>query len=160
MLTTVSKISHTNRFVNPFLESSKTFYQAEGERLLGDLPGSGTAGKVEATLDTSAVDTNGQEMPIWDYLSHVKKRLSEEAVRCDTVVGQDVKGGILRVIEETLVGLHVTVIVKRGLPPMFEGRRVDDLAVMYGLLARVSALPTLKKEFGEYLKVRHFLLLK
>jgi cullin-4 len=158
MLTTVSKTSHTNRFVNPFLHSSKIYYQAEGQRLLGESLESVTT--AEITTDSASTQINGQQMPIWDYLSHVKKRLSEEAVRCDTVMGQDVKGGILRVIEETLVGQHVMVIVQRGLPPMFEGGRVGDLAVMYGLLARVSALPTLKNEFGEYLKVSRLLCLK
>lgn len=105
----------------------------------------------------ASTSIDGQQTAIWDYLSHVKKRLSEEAVRCDTVIGQDIKGGILRVVEETLVGQHVTLIIQRGLPPMFEEGRIADLAAMYSLLSRVSALPTLKKDFGEYLKVRSHL---
>lgn len=152
MLTAVSAISHTNIFVNPFLEASRTYYQLEGQTLLNVSPDNGAAGA--GSSDAAAVGVDGQQTPIWEYLSHVKKRLSEEAVRCDTVIGQDIKGGILRVIEETLVGQHVTVIIQRGLPPMFEEGRTGDLAVMYSLLARVSALPALKKEFGEYVKVR------
>lgn len=151
MLTAVSAVSHTNIFVNPFLASSSTYYQLEAERLLGAASEKGKG--TEAPLAEASGAVDGTQMPIWDYLSHVKKRLSEEALRCDTVIGQDLKGGILRVIEETLVGQHVAIIVQRGLPPMFEAGRIADIALMYSLLARVSALPLLKKEFGEFLKV-------
>ncbi|KAK9900398.1 Cullin-domain-containing protein [Cystobasidium minutum MCA 4210] len=150
MLTAVSSVSHTNIFVNPFLSSSSTYYQLEGQRLLG--VAADGASDAEAPLGIETAPLSGGQMPIWDYLAHVKKRLSEEAVRCDTVIGQDVKGRILRVIEETLVGQHVAVIIQRGLPPMFEEGRIADLASMYALLARVSALPLLKKDFGEFLK--------
>lgn len=109
---------------------------------------------IDSPQDQVTSDVQGQEIAVWDYLSHVKKRLSEEAVRCDAVVGADIKGGILRVVEETLVGQHVTLIIQRGLPPMFEEGRIGDLAAMYSLISRVSALTTLKKDFGEYLKVR------
>lgn len=151
MLTAVSSVSHTNIFVNPFLSSSSTYYQLEGQRLLG--VGADGAVDAPAPKGTESASLDATQMPVWDYLAHVKKRLSEEAVRCDTVIGQDVKGGILRVIEETLVGQHVAVIIQRGLPPMFEEGRIADLATMYSLLARVSALPILKKDFGEFVKV-------
>lgn len=145
MLTTISSMSHTNIFTSPFLSSSTAYYQSEGQRLL----------ELNSEDESNATEkvAGDASMPISAYLAHVKQRLSEEAVRCDTVIGQDVKGGILRVIEETLVGAHVDTIVQRGLPPMFEEQQISDLAVMYSLLGRVSGLTTLRKFYGEHLKV-------
>jgi cullin-4 len=145
MLTTISTVSHANIFVNPFLSSSGAYYASEGQRLLG------LEGEAE---DTAAATLAGTaSMNISDYVTHVMQRLWEEGVRCDTVIGQDVKGSILRVVEETLVGAHVDTIVQRGLPLMFEHNGIFELHLMYDLLERVSGLPTLRKFYGEHLKV-------
>lgn len=55
------------------------------------------------------------EMKVWDYLRHVKKRLVEEAERCDIVIGSQVKGGVLRIVEESLVGAHTGLLLERGM---------------------------------------------
>ena len=93
LLTAVSPASHTTVFVTPFLSSSTAYYQLESQKLLSI--SSPSAAEVQEDTPTA------KQMEVWDYMTHIKKRLSEEGERCDQVIGQDVKGGVLRVVEET-----------------------------------------------------------
>ncbi|CAD6586280.1 MAG: Cullin-4 [Cyphobasidiales sp. Tagirdzhanova-0007] len=128
LLTAVSPASHTTVFVTPFLSSSTAYYQLESQKLLSI--SSPSAAEVQEDTPTA------KQMEVWDYMTHIKKRLSEEGERCDQVIGQDVKGGVLRVVEET------------------QQQRTEDLAILYSLFARVSALTELKNAFHSFVKAK------
>lgn len=149
VLSAVSSSCHATIFANPLVSLSTSYYQSESHRLLHtDIQTDTDMLRLSSTTTDASMN-----MPIWQYLTHVKTRLAQEAIRCDTYLGQDVKGSLLHVVETTLVGEHVDTIISRGLPPMFDEGRLSDLAILYNLLGRVSALPVLKKEFGEFLRV-------
>ena len=136
MLTSISTISHATVFVTPFLTSSNTYYQQEGHRLL------------QASSET------GVEMEVATYLQHVQRRLVEEAERCDLVIGAELKGQIIRVVEDRLIGEHASVLLTRGLPKMLDEGKMEDLSSMYSFMGRVNARKQMQQAFGEYVKVR------
>lgn len=149
LLTTVSPVSLTTVFVTPFTGATSTYYDTEAERLL-DLPDM-TVVQSEAHPSTAGGQTS-TDIPA--YLQHAKRRLSEEGERCDVVLGSDIKGSILRKVEESLIGRHAQTIVDRGLKTLLDEVRVEDLQLLYSLFGRVAALPCLKNAFGDYVKVR------
>jgi hypothetical protein len=89
LLHTFSPQSHSSIFVTPFLASSRTYYKAEGVRLV-------------------------QELESSDYLRRVNRRLEEEGERCDLVLGIALKGSALRVVLEEMASGHVETIVEKG----------------------------------------------
>lgn len=150
LLQALSEQTHQAIFVAPFLAASKPYYNLEGARLAGE-------------MDSS------------DYLKRIMHRLAEEGERCDLILGSSLKGSILRVVLDEMVAVHVEAIVEKstllspfhllafhllirsvipsGLGSMIAEDRKDDLSTVYSLLARISALPILKKAFLEYIKV-------
>ena len=139
--------------MTPFISSSTAYYQLESQKLLSiysDLV------PEKAGASVSNITADETEMEIWDYLTHVRKRLSEEGERCDATIGKDVKGAILRVVEETLVGAHTKLLLDRGLVKMLEQQRTEDLAGLYSLFAKVSSLAELKNAFHNFVKVGPF----
>lgn len=89
LLRTFSSQSHASLFSEPFLAKSRTYYHEEGVTLA-------------ATLDPSA------------YLQRVVQRLQEEAERTESVLGVELKGAVLRVVEDEMIRLHVETIAERG----------------------------------------------
>lgn len=139
MLSSISTISHATVFVTPFIASSNTYYQQEGQTLL------------QTSVENA---TTASEMGIPTYLQHVQRRLSEEAERCDLVIGSALKGQIVRVVEERLIGEHVALLLSRGLPKMLDEEKIEDLSSLYSFLSRVGARKQMQTAFGEYVKVR------
>lgn len=97
LLRTFSPQVHSSLFVEPFLANTRTYYQAEGESL-------------SVSLDPSA------------YLKRVAQRLQDEGERCDSVVGVELKGRVLRILEDALIRQHVETIAERGMSPLFRLR--------------------------------------
>ena len=139
ILSSISTITHATVFVTPFIASSNTYYQQEGQTLL------------QTSAETAATTS---EMEIPAYLQHVQRRLVEEAERCDLVIGSALKGQIVRVVEERLIGEHVALLLSRGLPKMLDEEKIEDLSSLYSFLGRVSARKQMQMAFGEYVKVR------
>lgn len=140
MLRTISSVSHATVFVGPFLASSNTYYQQEGHRLL----------QASITEGSNALDN----MEISAYLQHAQQRLLQETERCDLVLGVELKGQIIRVVEDRLIGDHTGALLSRGLPKMLDEQQLDDLATMYKFLGKVDARKQMQQAFGEYVKVR------
>ena len=145
MLSTISSLSHNIIFATPYIASSKAYYDQEGHRLLGG-PSSDSA---------TVISTSEQQvLPIPAYLTHIKHRLAEEAERCDLVVGQSLKGDIIRAVEESLVQAHTATMIQRGLSNLLDEERMDDLSTIYSLFGRVRALLPLRTAFGEHVTTR------
>ncbi|GAA5868593.1 hypothetical protein JCM1840_005500 [Sporobolomyces johnsonii] len=127
LLRTFSPHSYSTLFADPFLAASRTYYQAEGLSL-------------SVTLDSAA------------YLKRVVQRLREEGERCDLVVGIELKGGVLRVVEDEMIKGHVEAIAEKDTAEMCAKDSKEDLAELYVLLARIGKVDVLRKAFLEHLK--------
>ncbi|GAA5889294.1 hypothetical protein JCM6882_000698 [Rhodosporidiobolus microsporus] len=127
LLLTFSPQTHSTLFSTPFLSSTRTFYHSEGSSLV-------------ATVDSSA------------FLRRVTDRLAEEGERCDALVGAELKGPVLRVLEEELIAGHVEGIAEKDTGDMCKNGAKDDLSTLYVLLSRIGKIDVLRKAFLEHLK--------
>ena len=89
LLRTISTHSHSSLFVDPFVSSTRKYYSKEGNSLVVEL-----------------------EPPA--YLKRIVERLKEEGERCDSVVGSELKGSILRAVEDEMIRGHVEGIAEKG----------------------------------------------
>jgi len=53
--------------------------------------------------------------------------------------------------EQQLLSVHVPTILSKGFRPLMSGHRVQDLARMYSLLARVGGTEALRDEWRQYI---------
>ncbi|GAA5882845.1 hypothetical protein JCM3774_006868 [Rhodotorula dairenensis] len=127
LLQTFSSQSHASLFSEPFLAASRAYYHKEGVALAG-------------TLDSSA------------YLQRVVQRLQEEAERCESVLGTELKGAVLRAVEDEMIRTHVEAIAERDTAEMCKRDQRADLISLYTLLGRIGKIDILRKAFLEYLK--------
>lgn len=140
LLLTVSHSSHTTIFAQPFIQSSTLYYQAESLKLLED--------PVSTTTTTEAT-----EVSIPSYIHHVLLRFKEEGTRADLVLGKEIKGPILRVLEETMIGEHKKTILDKGFNKMMDGGLMDELRSCYSLFGKVEGLGEMRDALLGYVKV-------
>ncbi|RUS21786.1 hypothetical protein BC937DRAFT_91460 [Endogone sp. FLAS-F59071] len=119
---------YSSAFEGQFLESTRLYYHAEGERRINSL-----------------------EVP--KYLQNVEIRLKEEGTdRMLHYLDKSTKGPLVAVVEGELFERHVGTILEKGFDEMMNGNRKEDLSVLYTLLSRVNALEHLRSFFGIYVK--------
>ncbi|POS86595.1 hypothetical protein EPUL_004218 [Erysiphe pulchra] len=100
-----------------FLKNSRKFYQMECARLLRD-------------SDAST------------WLRQTKRRLEEEEIRCQTTISMSTAPKITRIIEAEMISAHMSEFLAMevsGVKAMIENHRIEDLSLLYHLLARVDA---------------------
>lgn len=103
-------------FEADFLRKSREFYAEECERLLRE-------------GDASA------------WLRHTERRLNEETDRCGTTIELETLPKVAQVIEEELIKKHLDDFLNleaSGLRAMVDNDKVDDLSILYNLIARVD----------------------
>ena len=59
---------------------------------------------------------------------------------------------LVALLEQQLIAEHVAAIVEKGFTPLMKDPRLEDLARMYNLLARVAALDKLKAAWNAWIK--------
>ncbi|KAI1445307.1 putative cullulin 3 [Annulohypoxylon stygium] len=99
-----------------YLENSRAFYKAEYEKLIRE-------------ADATA------------WLRYTQRRLAEEAERCQTTLSQFTLQKINAVVEEELIVKHVEEFLGlegSGIKAMIDNERLEDLRILYQLLARVD----------------------
>lgn len=99
-----------------FVRTSHEFYRAECERLLRE-------------ADASA------------WLRQTKRRLDEEAVRCQTTTSTLSEHKIASVIDTELITNHLDEFMQlegSGIRAMIDNDRIDDLRILYALVSRVD----------------------
>ncbi|KAF7867090.1 uncharacterized protein EAF02_009876 [Botrytis sinoallii] len=104
-------------FEPAFLAASRKFYQAECQTLLRDSPAS-------------------------TWLRQTKRRLDEEADRCDTTIAHFTSRKIQKVVEQELISSHLNEFLAMegsGLQAMIENDRFEDLSILYQLITRIDA---------------------
>ncbi|KAH8891856.1 Cullin-domain-containing protein [Thozetella sp. PMI_491] len=103
-------------FEPAYLEASRKFYREECEKLLRDSD-AGT------------------------WLRHTRRRLQEELDRCRTTVALLTSPKIAKVVEDELVSRHLNEFLAldgSGIKSMIDNDRIEDLAILYGLVSRVD----------------------
>ena len=115
-------------FETQFLESSRAFYEKEGQRLVA-------------------------ELNVADYLNHVGKRLSEETERVSHYLADTTRPLLIVQVEQPLIKKHVSKMLQDGFNALAENRRVEDLTHMYLLIERVGGLVEMKATFAGYIEV-------
>lgn len=99
-----------------FINFSHQFYKAECARLL-------------AEADASS------------WLRHTQRRLSEEDDRCHTTISLMSKDKIAKVVESELIISHLEEFMNlegSGVRSMIDNNRIEDLRILYSLVARVD----------------------
>ncbi|PGH19226.1 hypothetical protein AJ80_04091 [Polytolypa hystricis UAMH7299] len=107
-------------FEPSFLEASRLFYHAEGQRLL-------------AATDAST------------FCKRVAERLREEEERCSSTLSPVTEPKIKAVIDEYLIRNNIKEVVTQpesGVKYMIDNDRFDDLATVYELVSRVNSKKT------------------
>ncbi|RKF57871.1 Cullin-3 [Erysiphe neolycopersici] len=100
-----------------FLKNSRNFYQMECTKLLRD-------------SDAST------------WLRQTKRRLDEEEIRCQTTISMSTAPKISKIIEAEMISAHMSEFLAMevsGVNAMIENDRLEDLTLLYQLLARVDA---------------------
>lgn len=111
-------------FEPKFLEASRKFYLQEGQTLL-------------AEADAST------------FCTHARKRLAEEAERCQQTISQVTDPKIKSVVEKELISAHIRDVINMegtGVKTMLDNDKIHDLSNVYDLIARVDPKKAALKE--------------
>ena len=103
-------------FEPKFLLASQEFYRKEGQELL-------------ANADAST------------FCSHARRRLKEEEERCQQTISLLTEPKIKAVVDKELIGAHIRDVINMpgtGVKHMLDNDRIEDLANVYDLIARVD----------------------
>ncbi|KAI1134944.1 putative cullulin 3 [Hypoxylon sp. FL0543] len=117
---TDEEIEHEQLYLTTFepiyLHNSRLFYKAECEKLL-------------------------REGDTKEWLRYTQRRLAEEAERCQTTVSPLTLRKITHVVEQELIIKHLEEFLNfegTGIKAMIDNDRVEDLTILYQLVARVD----------------------
>lgn len=111
-------------FEPKFIESSRAFYNSEGQDLV-------------ANVDAGT------------FFRHARKRLREEDERCQQTLSTLTDHKIKSVVEKELIGTHIRDVINMegtGVGHMLDNNRMEDLAIVYELSSRVDPKKTALKD--------------
>ncbi|ORX52057.1 Cullin-domain-containing protein [Hesseltinella vesiculosa] len=115
-------------FEPQFLESTRLYYKAEGDRLI-------------------------QEMHMSGYLNHVATRVHQEStVRLKLYLDKQSKNAITSIVEGNLFVDRVNEILAKSFAYFMDNKRVDDLSLLYRLLKKVNQTDRCGSVFIDYVK--------
>lgn len=103
-------------FEPKFLESSTAFYDQEGQALV-------------ANADAST------------FCTHATRRIQEEEERCQQTLSPSTESKIKAIVDKVLIAKHIRSIINMegtGVKHMLDNERIEDLANVYNLSARVD----------------------
>lgn len=120
---------YTNHFEKYFLDSTANFYQNESDRYL-------------------------QELQIEEFLKYIERRLNEENERVLLYLDEQTRKDLISTVEKVTLARHVDAIIEKGIEPLVDGEKKEDLKRMYTLLQRVQSLQKLKDAWNKHLKKR------
>ena len=115
---------YVTSFEPKFLESSRVFYDQEGQSLV-------------ANADAST------------FCTHATRRIEEEEERCLQTLSQSTESKIKGIVDKELISKHIRGIINMegtGVKHMLDNERIEDLANVYDLSARVDPRKLALKE--------------
>ncbi|EFA82957.1 cullin [Heterostelium album PN500] len=86
------------------------------------------------------------------YLKHVQTRLNEEYDRSLRYLDVVTRKLIVAMVEKHLIERHSNALIAKGFDQLIDLNRIDDLQLMYSILARVGVLQQLKTAWSNYIK--------
>ncbi|CRK31196.1 hypothetical protein BN1708_005385 [Verticillium longisporum] len=107
---------YTTTFEPVFLQSTAAYYAKECQRLLDE-----------------------GDASVW--LPQTERRLSEEVDRCETTLHRDTKEQCIKIVEAELISRHLDeflALEASGLKAMLDHNRIQELSILFGLVARVD----------------------
>ncbi|KAJ3526661.1 hypothetical protein NM208_g11081 [Fusarium decemcellulare] len=107
-----------------FLDNSKNYYAAECDKLL-------------------------RESDAGAWLRHTQQRLKEEMDRCGTTIEVETLPKVTQTIDQELIVAHMPEFLAlegSGLRWMIDNDKIDDLSILYELIARVDSKKTALRE--------------
>ena len=119
---------YSNVFEAKFLETSKAFYQTEGEEKM-------------------------EELSVIDYLLHIDRRLDQETERVNYYLDLATKKPLLHTVQRELIGRHTDEILRKGFDDLVAKNKRVELKRLYSLFSLVSSLPKIKAKLKEYIRV-------
>ena len=152
-------------FERPFLDASKAFYAREGALRISTYETAEYMLHVEARLREEADRINVRDANTHTHthihtLLHaiatlhplprpIRTPLTSAAQAC---LEGSTRKPLVALLEQQLIAEHVAAIVEKGFTPLMKDPRLEDLARMYNLLARVAALDKLKAAWNAWIK--------
>ena len=118
---------YSSVFESKFLQTSKDFYQSEGEE------------KMEV-------------LPVIDYLLHIDRRLDQETERVNYYLDLATKKPLLHTVQRELIGRHTDEILRKGFDNLVEQNKKEELKRLYSLFSLVSSLPKIKAKLKDYIR--------
>ncbi|KAI9012620.1 Cullin family-domain-containing protein [Phycomyces nitens] len=117
-----------SEFEGRLLEETRSYYKAEGDRLM-------------------------ESMSMSDYLIHVSTRAHQEsAIRLKKYFDKSSKSALTKIVEEELLSSRVNTILDKSFNHFMGAYKVDDLSMVYRLFAKVNKLDVCVKYFINYIK--------
>ncbi|KAG0168743.1 Cullin-4B [Apophysomyces sp. BC1015] len=114
-----------SEFEEQFLEESRKFYRAEGDKLVTELHMSG-------------------------YLEHVSTRVHQEStLRVKRYFDKSSKAALTTIVEQELLTNRVEYILEKSLRYFMENYRADDLSLLYRLLRKWKGTAILREDSPE-----------
>lgn len=114
-------------FEKPFLEATKTFYQAESKQFVA-------------------------ENSVVEYMKKAEARLSEEEERVSMYLHQDIAVPLKKACNQVLIADH-SALLRDEFQVLLDNDREEDMARMYNLLARIpDGLDPLRNRFETHVR--------
>ncbi|KAI8070796.1 cullin 4A [Gongronella butleri] len=117
-------------FEPKFLDETRVYYKAEGDRLMNDMHMAG-------------------------YLNHVATRVHQEAtVRVKQYLDKQTKAPLTTIVEANLLVDRVPAILEKSFDYFMDNKRMDDLSLLYRLLQKVNKADACVAHFIDYIKTK------
>ncbi|KAJ3087322.1 Cullin-4 [Quaeritorhiza haematococci] len=134
-------------FEGAFLMSTEEFYRNESDRKVAEMESFGSVGGAGGSGGGGAVAR---------YLKHVEERLKQENERCAQggvgYVDFGTRKSLIAVVEKEAIERHMKFLLDKGFDELMLETRIEDLARMFSLFARVDGLEQMKRAFSQYIR--------
>jgi hypothetical protein len=125
---TISLGIYKNKFELPFLNESRWYFQQEGQEMMN------------AMVDPAV------------YLAHVESRLTQANQMITKYLIEATRGPLIALIEDTLLRPHLSALISKGAPAMFDQNKATDLKRLYQMCKRIQMMKLLKDSWMLYLR--------
>lgn len=86
------------------------------------------------------------------YLAHVESRLTQANQMITKYLIEATRGPLIALIEDTLLRPHLSALISKGAPAMFDQNKATDLKRLYQMCKRIQMMKLLKDSWMLYLR--------
>jgi cullin-4 len=93
------------------------------------------------------------ELNVGDYVHFIQQRMAAEEERALAYLDEATRAPLTQSLEHELIATHAEHLLGAGtFTALLDARRVPELAILYGLFARIRQLPLMRAAFEAYVK--------